>query len=631
MPRLFLGAALSLALASLPAAAIPSGSAQAQVIRHLEACQPFGNCPSSSGPLIPLPDGSWWRAAGFQPLGAEFNSALAVAALRPVPGQPLDRLLQLGVMASMDRSVSLTADGLPGPVLPREQLPVHVAHASASFSDLLQFLDPTLPLGAPLSVSFTWTLSSDYCAPALNCRLRDPQVPPVLPPSTLRAHANASTAVLSSVDLPGGTSAVSDAFVHAASDPAQADSAYVAQRIVGRPHTLTHQFSVLNGASHLYTVAATAAITLDAANLVDWSVVGLPSTQLPLQRALNLLDYADTLHLTDLRGFDANGQPLGALRVLTSLGLGIVPEALPAVPEPGSAALLLAGLLALARRGRRRAALLLCSGALVSPMALHAQALPAPEVWVAGQVCCNDGGGQDFAQRAAQGVAGGAARSQGFNGSMHAQAQAGFGFVRLLAETGGNGFADASAGFTDQLTLLPANPAWMGEYAVLSWTFRLTGGVLLLDMASGGFGSVSADARALGALPGTGVQATQWHNPQDDFAPQDIQGQALPWQVTVRQGFVFGEPFTIGLELRAFSGSFDAYGLLDLLHTATWEGVSEVSLAGVALAADAYTLQSASGTDYRGPISPVPEPASQALWLSALLGLLLARRRRSGG
>lgn len=59
-----------------------------------------------------------------------------MVALRPVAGQPLDRLLQLGV---------------------------------------------------PINAALSWTLSSNCCgASRANCRLQDPIVPPVLPPDTLR-------------------------------------------------------------------------------------------------------------------------------------------------------------------------------------------------------------------------------------------------------------------------------------------------------------------------------------------------------------------------------------------------------------------------------------------------------------
>jgi len=76
------------------------------------------------------------------------------------------------------------------------------------------------------------------------------------------------------------------------------------------------------------------------------------------------------------------------------------------------------------------------------------------------------------------------------------------------------------------------------------------------------------------------------------------------------------------LQVRVGSGSVEAYGLVDLMHTAKWQGITQVSLFGQRLDPAAYNLGSASGIDYRGAIPPVPEPASFWLWLLALPGPL---------
>lgn len=65
-----------------------------------------------------------------------------------------------------------------------------------------------------------------------------------------------------------------------------------------------------------------------------------------------LLDHDDTLHLTALGGVGlGSGKPPGSLRISTRLGLGIVPDPLPAVPEPAAPRLWrAAGLRALMQR-----------------------------------------------------------------------------------------------------------------------------------------------------------------------------------------------------------------------------------------------------------------------------------------
>lgn len=51
-------------------------------------------------------------------------------------------------------------------------------------------------------------------------------------------------------------------------------------------------------------------------------------------------------------------------------------------------------------------------------------------------------------------------------------------------------------------------------------------------------------------------------------------------------------------------------------HSLYWGGITQVSVAGVALTD--YALASASGTDYRFSMAPVPEPGGVALMLAGL-------------
>jgi len=116
-----------------------------------------------------------------------------------------------------------------------------------------------------------------------------------------------------------------------------------------------------------------------------------------------------------------------------------------------------------------------------------------------------------------------------------------------------------------------------------------------------------------------------------ETTPFVVTGDPLPWRVTVRQLFEFGAPMAIGLQIRADSGAVATYGLIDLIHTATWQGFTQVSVFGQALDPAACSLSSASGTDYRGAVTPVPEPASFWLCLLTLPALLweVRRARRS--
>jgi hypothetical protein len=156
----------------------------------------------------------------------------------------------------------------------------------------------------------------------------------------------------------------------------------------------------------------------------------------------------------------------------------------------------------------------------------------------------------------------------------------------------------------------------------------LSGAGDLQITAVDGYGSVSIDAYSPGAAPGTGRMLATWFNAIG--GPVQFDGDALPRDVVVRQGFIFGEPFDIGFQLNATVGAAGAYALADLMNTATWGGITAVSLNGVTLGMDAFRLQSASGTDYRSAISAVPEPGTWLLWMLGALALGAAGRSRRG-
>jgi hypothetical protein len=108
----------------------------------------------------------------------------------------------------------------------------------------------------------------------------------------------------------------------------------------------------------------------------------------------------------------------------------------------------------------------------------------------------------------------------------------------------------------------------------------------------------------------------------------------------VNTTFFFDIPFQVGVPVQVMLRAITVAGLgatpattsssalLDFGHTINWGGIVSVTVGGVPLTN--YTVTSASGTDWRGPIRPtaVPEPTTVALTAGGLAVAALAARRR---
>lgn len=99
--------------------------------------------------------------------------------------------------------------------------------------------------------------------------------------------------------------------------------------------------------------------------------------------------------------------------------------------------------------------------------------------------------------------------------------------------------------------------------------------------------------------------------------------------------FVFGSPVTLDarLDAGAFAhvvvagsdGGFDVG--YDLSRSAYWAGITGVTVGGEAVD---YSVSSASGTDYRNSLVPIPEPGSASLVGLGLFALFALRQLRQG-
>lgn len=519
-----------------------------------------------------------------------------------VPGQPGAVLVELGIQATLVQGHPLTVSGNPGFDL-LAPMWRDIASASALYRDQITFSDASLPPGAPLTVSLSYYLSSDKCRGAGACALQPP--PGFDPKLAPFGRSRAVVEVASSVSLPTGVDR--QASVRTDSSPGLGGG--IVPGLGG--NTLTHTFTVANGATHDFGLSLIGTVVFDGLDYVDangFASVGNVQTYFDL-------DYFGTLHIGAIEATDAQGQALPGFAITNSLGWTMATT--PPVPEPATSGLMLIGLTALGWTLRRRWRL----QPLLIVLACAAGAAQAQQLRVEGFACASEcdsytqaSSANALSDLALQGFGGGAAQSA---------AHANFGVLRLLAISTGLAASQATTSFSDRLTVLPANPLRVGEFGLLEWRMALSGTGDLQINAVDGYGSVSIDTFAPGAALGTGRTLSLWFN--DIGGPVQFDGDPLPRHVVVRQGFIFGEPFEIGFQLNATTGAAGASALADLMNTATWGGITAVSVAGVAFRADEFHLQSASGTDYRGAITPVPE-LPQALLLLLGLGALGLRR-----
>jgi hypothetical protein len=601
---------LALALAgcvALPAAALPEGITSADIALWYGGPSYNRSVTGRSFVIVP-------SQAGVGAIGA--NGALArVQFVGPtggtgpglglVPGQPGAVLVELGIQATLVQGHPLTLSGEPGfdVITPMWR---DLASASALYRDQLTFSDASLPPGAPLTVSLSYYLSSDKCRGAGACVLQPPTgFDPKLAPF---GQARAVVEVASSVTLPTGVDR--QASVRIDSSPGLAGG--IVPGLGG--NALTHSFTVANGATHDYALSLVGTVVFDGLDyLAPNGVASVGRVQTYFD-----LDYLDTLHIGAIEATDALGQALPNFAISNSLGWTIATT--PPVPEPATGGLMLLGLAALGWALRRRRQHLLLA------LACAAGAAQAQQLRVDVYACAGE---CDTDTRQSSMLALSALVQQGFGGGAAlSAAEADFGVLKLLATSTGFAASQATTSFSDRLTVLPANPLWAGEFGVLEWRMALSGAGDLQITAVDGYGSVSIDAFSQGAAPGTGRMLSTWFNAIG--GPVQFDGDALPRDVVVRQGFVFGEPFDIGFQLNATAGAAGAYALADLMNTATWGGITAVRLNGAALGADEFRLQSASGTDYRSAITPVPEPGTWLLWILGALALGAAGRSRRG-
>ena len=191
--------------------------------------------------------------------------------------------------------------------------------------------------------------------------------------------------------------------------------------------------------------------------------------------------------------------------------------------------------------------------------------------------------------------------------------------------------AHSNASFSDYLTF-DGQPA--GTHGVLAFDVLLRGDQV--NTGAGPWGVAASqwqfDLRVDGQPFQAYRHATLAVNPTDGWTVTVVDsGDAFSlhrYEVPI----VFGWPVSMNAKLEGWASALAyVYGAdasfeasYDLARSAYWGGIASVTVDGEAVA---FGVSSASGTDYRSSLIPVPEPASAALLLLGLAALAAARRR----
>lgn len=183
--------------------------------------------------------------------------------------------------------------------------------------------------------------------------------------------------------------------------------------------------------------------------------------------------------------------------------------------------------------------------------------------------------------------------------------------------------AESTAGWTDTWTLIPADPAQIGQNAVVSFSVHLDG---VLDGLPIGNSYTRIGSQVwLNNAPVAGQAFRAQGQGQGGFPFHQVIAQDVAFSVTV----ALGTPFELGVFSRASAGTAGAgpnwfsEASSDFASTLTWQGISGVTLGGNAIS---YSLTSQSGTDWTVASAPVPEPSMALLLSGGLLALALRRR-----
>jgi len=207
-----------------------------------------------------------------------------------------------------------------------------------------------------------------------------------------------------------------------------------------------------------------------------------------------------------------------------------------------------------------------------------------------------------------------------------ATAEAGMGWARVHSEFSG-----------------PNNAAWPGAFATAGWEDLLTisapgmagmGGKIRFLVAvqaqleAQPIGNVGAGVtvRAYGAPGFAGTWAT-WSGQGQPFFPY---AETVDEVVELETGFIFGQPFELGVfaraDARTASMGFAAFSPI----TSSWVTVDDLRWGGISAVtnhlgtpAAGWSISSASGIDWTGPVGalPVPEPATLLLMVAGLAAL----------